>query len=76
MEEKIFYLKENSEFIELMRLLKACDLCSTGGEAKMVISEGEVLFNGETELQKRKKIRNGDVVEFNGAKIVVKDALL
>ena len=73
MEEKIFYLKENSEFIELMSLLKACDLCSTGGEAKMVISEGEVLFNGETELRKRKKSRNGDVIEFNGTKILVRD---
>jgi len=73
--EQTFYLKENSEFIELMSLLKACDLCSTGGEAKMVISEGEVLFNGETELRKRKKTRDGDVIEFNGTKIIVKNKI-
>ncbi|WP_229817346.1 RNA-binding S4 domain-containing protein [Thalassotalea profundi] len=57
--------------IELCKLLKAVDLVSGGGEAKMVISEGYVYVNGELETQKRKKIYHNDQVEFNGECIVV-----
>ena len=37
-----------------------------GGEAKVMISEGNVLVNNEVVVQKRKKIRNGDLIECNG----------
>jgi len=52
--------------IELCKLLKAANLVGGGGEAKVVISEGYVLLNGEVEFQKRKKIYHNDIVEFNG----------
>lgn len=52
--------------IELYKLLKIANLVSGGGEAKMLISQGYVLLNGEQEIQKRKKIFHGDIVEFNG----------
>lgn len=52
--------------IELYKLLKIANLVSGGGEAKMLISEGYVLLNGERETQKRKKIFHGDIIEFNG----------
>jgi len=52
--------------IELCKLLKAANLVGGGGEAKVVISEGYVLLNGEVEFQKRKKIYHNDVVEYNG----------
>lgn len=54
------------EPIELCKLLKIANLVSGGGEAKIVISMGEVYLNGEVELQKRKKVFAGDIVEFNG----------
>ena len=57
--------------IELCKLLKAVDLVSGGGEAKVVISEGFVHVNGELETQKRKKIYHNDRVEFNGECILV-----
>lgn len=57
--------------IELCKLLKAVDLVSGGGEAKMVISEGYVYVNGEIETQKRKKIYHNDRVEFNDECILV-----
>ncbi|GAA6172782.1 RNA-binding S4 domain-containing protein [Colwellia sp. KU-HH00111] len=57
--------------IELCKLLKIADLVAGGGEAKVVISEGYVLLNGEVECQKRKKIYHNDVVEFNGEVIQV-----
>ena len=54
------------EPIELCKLLKIANMVSGGGEAKIVISEGYVYLNGEVEIQKRKKVYQGDIVEFNG----------
>ncbi len=59
------------EPIELCKLLKIANLVGGGGEAKIVISEGYVLVNNEPEFQKRKKIYDGDIVEFNGELIQV-----
>jgi len=58
-----FELKEQ-DYIELNKLLKAENLVATGGEAKFLIKNGEVYLNGEVELQVRKKIRKGDVIQF------------
>ena len=59
------------EPIELYKLLKFEGLASSGGEAKMLIADGQVRLNGEVETQKRKKIVAGDVVEFAGEKLRV-----
>ena len=63
--------KISTEYIELFKLLKASRVVQTGGEAKMVISEGLVQRNGEVVTQKKLKIRPGDVVLFEGEEIVV-----
>jgi ribosome-associated protein len=60
------------EFIPLIQLLKATNLVQTGGEAQIVVSEGLVKYNGEVDFRKRLKVKRGDVVEFEGKKIVVK----
>lgn len=57
--------------IELCKLLKIANMVSGGGEAKIVISDGYVLVNNEVEFQKRKKIRHGDIIEFDGEVIEV-----
>ncbi|MDG2090133.1 MAG: RNA-binding S4 domain-containing protein [Gammaproteobacteria bacterium] len=51
--------------IELYKILKFEGLVGSGGEAKLVISNGQVLVNGSIETQKRKKIISGDIIEFN-----------
>lgn len=56
----------DGESIELVKLLKATGLCSTGGMAKIVTAEGRVKVDHYTELRKRCKIRKGQVVEFDG----------
>lgn len=56
-------VKENTE---LKNLLKLANLVSSGGEAKYAILEGEVTSNGEVTNVIRKKLKNGDIVEFNG----------
>jgi len=52
--------------IELQDWLKLNHWVSSGGEAKVVIQGGQVRLNGEVETRRRKKLRSGDVVEFNG----------
>jgi ribosome-associated protein len=59
------------EPIELCKLLKIASMVGGGGEAKIVISEGAVIVNNEVEFQKRKKIRHGDIVEFDDEVIKV-----
>ena len=59
------------EPIELCKLLKIAYMVGGGGEAKTMISEGNVLVNNEVVVQKRKKIRNGDIVEYNGKVIEI-----
>lgn len=54
------------EYIELNKLLKFENLVESGGQAKIVISEGLVALNGEVVTQTRKKVFIGDLVEFNG----------
>ncbi|MBE9537295.1 MAG: RNA-binding S4 domain-containing protein [Proteobacteria bacterium] len=54
------------EYIELIQLLKATGLCSTGGMAKAVVEDGLVRVDGSVEMRKRCKIRRGQRVEFEG----------
>jgi len=63
---------ESHEFIELNHLLKVTGLSASGGMAKAMIAEGRVKVDGSVELRKRCKIRRGQIVEFEGRKIIVK----
>ena len=66
--EKIFI---NTEYIKLDQLLKFANAVEGGGMAKNVILDRLVKVNGEVELQRGKKLRNGDIVEFNNEKYTV-----
>lgn len=59
-------IKITTEYIKLQDLLKFASLVSTGGEAKIIIQEGEVKVNGEVCTQRGKKIRPGDDVVLDG----------
>jgi len=59
------------EPIELCKLIKIAKMVGGDGEAKTMISEGKVSVNNKVETQKRKKIRRGDIIEYNGVIIEV-----
>ncbi|MBR5406947.1 MAG: RNA-binding S4 domain-containing protein [Lachnospiraceae bacterium] len=59
------------EFIKLGQLLKLASLVGSGLGAKVEIINGNVKLNGNTELQRGKKVYPGDIVEFKGEKIKV-----
>ena len=51
-----------TEFIRLDSLLKLSGLVDTGGQAKVLIQNGEISVNGELCTMRGKKIRPGDIV--------------
>ncbi len=59
-------IREEDEFIKLGQVLKKAGLVESGVEAKIVIQDGEVTLNGEVEVQRGKKLYDGDVVSYNG----------
>lgn len=63
-----------TEYIKLQDLLKLAAVTATGGEAKLLIQDGEVLVNGEVCTMRGKKLRPGDVVEALGRRYGVQYA--
>lgn len=59
------------EFIELNQLLKLCGLCDSGGSGKRLVASGAVTVDGAVELRKTCKIRAGQVVRCDDARIRV-----
>ena len=64
-------IKLREDYIKLGQALKAAGLVPSGIEAKIVITEGEVLVNGEQELRRGRKLYDGDTVLFQGEEIKV-----
>ena len=60
-----------TEFIKLQDLMKFGNMVSTGGEAKMMILDGQVKVDGEVCFMRGKKIRPGNVVNFDGGDYTV-----
>lgn len=69
--DSLHYVVVREVPIELCQFMKFGGLTESGGEAKLLISQGHVLVNGAVETRKRKKLDAGDRVEFHGKTIVV-----
>ena len=48
------------EYITLAQALKVAGLADTGGQAKILVREGDVKVNGVVEKQPGRKLRAGD----------------
>lgn len=59
------------EFIKLGQALKLAGLVDSGVMAKDVILDGLVKVNENVELQRGKKLYEGDVFSFNGEDVKV-----
>ena len=64
-------IREEDEFIKLGQALKKASLVGSGVDAKMVMQDGQVQVNGQTELQRGKKLHDGDVVTYDGETIQI-----
>lgn len=59
-------IRLREDYIKLGQALKATGLVESGVEAKIVIQDGQVKVNGQTETQRGKKLTAGDIVDFDG----------
>lgn len=64
-------IKLREEYIKLGQALKAAGLVETGVDAKNEIIDGMVKVNGVVEVQRGKKLREGDMVEYNNEQIQI-----
>lgn len=64
-------MKIKDDFIKLGQAMKLADLVDSGVDAKLVIQDGQVSVNGEAEYQRGRKLRDGDVFEFDGTQVKV-----
>ena len=64
-------IKLRDDYIKLGQAIKAANLVGSGVEAKFVIQDGLVKVNGNVELQRGKKLIDGDIVEFEANQIKI-----
>lgn len=64
-------IKLRDDYIKLGQAIKAANLVGSGVEAKFVIQDGLVKVNGNVELQRGKKLVDGDIIEFEGYTIKI-----
>ena len=50
------------QYIELIKLLKLTGVAESGGEAKKIVEEEQVQYNGKVDTRKRLKVRKGDTI--------------
>ena len=60
------------EYIKLDSLLKFASIVSTGGEAKILIQNGDVIVDKEVCTQRGKKIRQGSLIRVGNDVILIK----
>lgn len=59
------------EYIKLGQALKAAGMVENGAQSKVVIQEGLVMVNGSIETQRGKKLKDGDIVSFQGQEVKI-----
>lgn len=64
-------IKLRDEYIKLGQALKAAGLVQSGVDAKFAIEDGLVKVNGAVGYQRGKKLRDGDVVSYQGETIKI-----
>ena len=61
----------STEFIKLQDAMKFANIVYSGGEAKTLIQEGEVMVNGEVCTMRGKKLYPGDRFSFDGQEFLI-----
>ncbi len=65
-------VKIRDEFIKLGQALKLAGVVMSGVDAKFIVQDGLVKVNGQTELQRGKKLYDGDTFEYDGKQFVIR----
>jgi len=62
---------EDIPTITLASVLKLSGFADTGGGAKMLIQNGDVMVNGEVETRRKRKLVEGDTINVRGEEFVL-----
>ncbi len=71
MDQELTFSLDGHPYIELNKLLKLMSVVNSGGEAKMIIRDGQVIVNEEVELRLRRKMIPKDRVSIDDMSIVI-----
>ena len=71
MTEQQFALKEGQPFIPLNKLLQILQIAQTGGHAKIMIQNEEVMVNEMVETRVRKKLVTSDKIKVGDQLIMI-----
>lgn len=72
MGEKTITLREGEEYITLQILLKIFGIISTGGMAKLFLTENAVYVNNEKENRRGRKLYPGDNIQVQNTSFVIR----
>ena len=64
-------IKLREDYIKLGQALKAAGLVDSGVVAKLEILDGKVKVNGQVEIQRGKKLYDGDLIEYQGEQVKI-----
>ncbi len=64
---------EEKAYITLQQALKKYDLVDTGGHAKIVVQNGEVMVDGVVETRRGRKLYGGEKIVYNKKVAIVED---
>ncbi|MBO4863504.1 MAG: RNA-binding S4 domain-containing protein [Eubacterium sp.] len=65
-------IREGEEFIKLGQAMKKAGLVGSGLDAKIIIQDGLVKVNGETDTRRGRKLFPGDSFEYDGKVVNIK----
>ncbi len=68
---QVLELHPGEDYVELYKVLKIQGWVGAGGEAKMLIADGQVRVNQDVETRKRRKLVAGDNVTFAGESLQI-----
>ena len=61
----------DTEYIKLQDAMKLANTVGSGGEAKVLIQDGQVSVNGEVCTMRGKKLRPGDTFAYHGQSYLI-----
>ncbi len=64
-------VKIKTDYIKLDQLLKYASIVQTGGQAKLLIKNGQIKVNNEVVFQRGRKIHKGDKIIIDDEDLII-----
>lgn len=64
----------STEYIKLDQFLKHAEIISSGGEARIFITDNDIIVNGVKEERRGRKLRSGDILFIKNKEYIIKNS--